>query len=398
MEKIALFGATGHVGRTLVEELMAEGRYEVRPIIRSSGNAWDLTRRGWKLWQADIENYKEVRAAIQGCDYVVNCARTMGKPSRRCTSNLLKAAAQEGVARFVHLSSIAVYGEFPTPDCVSEQAKPQAIKNSYGWEKLQQDLLVEKASRNGLPCVILCPPNITGPNSYYLLEIISTMQNLALALVDGGSHICELVDVRNLTHAIKLSLKCDQADGKRIFITDDEDTYWRDVVAGLRQVIDPDVAEPPSISERDAREIHGRDSTELSMLSVLRKTLVSSHARETAQQNPLAIQLYASSKDLARRLPGKWTRQMLARMQGRGRVAKHNTLPKVSGRLCAHQLRDVRHSCQRARDVLGYEPPLRFRDSIDGFCDWYRATHGFGSNDWSLLRELYPPRCVVPSS
>lgn len=63
-----------------------------------------------------------------------------------------------------------------------------------------------------------------------------------------------------------------------------------------------------------------------------------------------------------------------------------------------HQLRNVRHSCQRARDLLGYQPPVSFRGSMDVFCDWYRRTHGFESSDWSLLRELYPPRSVVANS
>lgn len=335
METIAIFGATGHVGTTLVKEILAEGRYQVRPIIRSSGNAWELARQGLKLWQADMENFDEVLAAVKGCDYVVNCARTMGRPSRRCTNNVLKAAAQEGVSRFVHLSSIAVYGEFPQPECVSERAKPQARRDSYGWQKLQQDQLVEKACRNGLPCVVLCPPNITGPNSYYLLEILDAMRNSSLAFVDGGSHICELVDVKNLTHAIKLSLHCDQADGRRIFVTDNEDTRWRDVVAALRGVVDDELAEPPSITEQEAFKIQERGSAQLSMPSMLRHILSSQHARRTAQKNALALRLYASSKDIVGRFPGSWSQRILARMRGRGHVHKHQLLPSFSGRLCA---------------------------------------------------------------
>lgn len=399
MEKLAIFGATGHVGATLVQELLAEGRYQVRPIIRSSGNAWDLARQGIKLWQADLENFDEVLAAIKGCDYVVNCARTMGKSSRRCTSNLLKASAQEGVSRFVHLSSIAVYGEFPTPDCVSEGAKPRALKDSYGWQKLQQDHLVEQASRRGLPCVVLCPPNITGPNSYYLLEVLNAIRSGSLALVDGGSHVCELVDVKNLTHAIKLSLHADRAaDGKRIFVTDNADTHWRDVVDALREVVDEEIPELSVITEQEALRIHQREATELSMLAVLRRTLFSSHARQLAQQNPFALRLYATSKDLVERFPIPWTRRISARMRGRGPVHKQGPASCFSGRLAAHQLRKVRHSCQRAHDLLGYQPPVRFAQSMDVFCDWYRRTHGFGSSDWSLLRELYPPRNVFANS
>jgi len=46
MKRIAVVGASGFVGSTLVERLLARGDVEVVPFIHTSGNAMRLARRG----------------------------------------------------------------------------------------------------------------------------------------------------------------------------------------------------------------------------------------------------------------------------------------------------------------------------------------------------------------
>ena len=67
---------------------------------------------------------------------------------------------------------------------------------------------------------ILCPPNISGPYSRFVLDILKDMRQGTLALVDEGKMILNVVDVNNLCHAIELALISEKIDGRRMFITD----------------------------------------------------------------------------------------------------------------------------------------------------------------------------------
>ena len=73
MGTVAVFGAAGFVGATLVERLLAGGRHEVRPYIHSTGNAWRLSRHGLELRSVDVRDRALVREALVGVSHVVNC-------------------------------------------------------------------------------------------------------------------------------------------------------------------------------------------------------------------------------------------------------------------------------------------------------------------------------------
>jgi len=66
-----------------------------------------------------------------------------------------------------------------------------------------------------------------------LLDAIRTDR---FALLDGGSAVCNLVDVQNLCHAMELALDLGSARPHRLFVTDDSQTVWRDVVAPLARL------------------------------------------------------------------------------------------------------------------------------------------------------------------
>jgi len=391
MTTVAIFGASGYVGSALVERMLAPGTYKIRPIIHTSGNAWRLARRGMRLWSADLGSREQVREALRGCDVVVNCAWPPQELMISGLRNLMEVCISEDVKRFVHLSSVAVYGEPPPADSTCEEAEPRAKKGTYGWYKLQQDRLVEKFHHKGLPSVVLCPPNISGPNSPYLLQVLETFRKGGLALVDGGKWPCNLVDVVNLASAVENALTCDHPDGKRIFVIDDEPITWRDLVDGLMPLADG-AAVPSSISTEEAQEVvrRQREREALSLLGVVRQILGLPQTRDIARGSPFLVRSYGRIRRITQWLPRGMAGRLTALMEGRSRIAKVYSGPVWSPKLCAHQLRKVRHSSDRARKQLGYTSPIRFSQSMAIFRQWYEVYHGYGSADWLLLRNLYP--------
>jgi len=116
-----VLGATGLVGRHLVEALLARGAtdivatYRVRPPYEARGLQW---RR------ADLMQPAEARAAVEGARVVLHCAGKLSTTAElrrdpvtsvtdtlRIGTNVLEAAALAKVDRFVMLSSCTGYPE-----------------------------------------------------------------------------------------------------------------------------------------------------------------------------------------------------------------------------------------------------------------------------------------------
>ena len=124
MRRIAIVGASGFVGSTLVERLLVQARHEVLPLIHSSGNAWRLARLGIDLPAVDLLVQDEIERALRGCTHVVNCALGGADVMLKGFQNLLAASRKNKVERFIHLSSVLVYGDPPPPESVRFPNEP----------------------------------------------------------------------------------------------------------------------------------------------------------------------------------------------------------------------------------------------------------------------------------
>ncbi len=250
-------------------------------------------------------------------------------------------------------------------------------------EKLRQDQMVARACREGLRAVILCPPNVSGPYSPFLQRLTGALGRGTFAMVDGGRRPCNLVDVENLARAIELALERDAPLGRRLFVTDDEQTTWRDVVAALRPLAD--AADPPAI---EAIELaRRRDAlTALPRLALIRSLahLISPEVRETVRRDPLVDRAYqAVRRTVAWLSPRAHAR--IRRAVGRG---ARTEVDGIDVALSARQLRGVRHSCELATRGLGYRPLHSCADSLEAFGAWYRSSRVLDTEFADLLRQL----------
>ena len=388
MRRIAVVGASGLVGSTLTERLLAQGADEIVPFIHSSGNAMRLARRGVELKMLDLMEPMQVEAALAGVTHVVNCSRGSDEVMLTGLRNLLAASRKHRVERFVHLSSVAVYGDPPPPESSAEDAPALPARGTYGWIKLQQDRLVAKAAVEGVPSVILCPPNISGPYSYYLVSLVNALRSGTFALLDDGSAPCNLIDVGNLSYAIELALGDGPADGARMFVTDDADTSWRSVVEGVLPLVEQGSPVPRIGREQLTGDPPAGRERPLSLMRSL-KHLVSSDVREAMRKDPLWEKVdFAVRRSVARMGKSMESRLRLS-VEGPIKVAKAASRQRWEPALCRQQLRGVRHSCELAKRRLGYRPVYSVPQSMQAFRNWYRASHGMDTAVWPLLRELY---------
>jgi nucleoside-diphosphate-sugar epimerase len=384
--RVAVFGASGFVGATLVQRLWQSDAIEVRPIIHSSGNAARLSRFGRPLVTADAMHPETLDAALDGCTHVVNCSRGPAEMMLTGLRNMLDASRRAQVRRFVHLSSVAAYGDLEGRRVLSGTERPEPLPKTYGWTKQQQDELVMRAHRDGLSCAILCPPNISGIYSPFLMDIVTSLRRREFALVADGALPCELVDVENLVHAITLALEAPEPGGERIFITDSVDTSWSDVALALAPLADHPLP-LPSMSMEEAVALT-KPQTRTPSVTGAAKHMVSGEVRSALRKDPWIASAERSVKGWIKQVPSL-NRTLRRRLEEKPSRRRTHRPPAVSQRLVAQQLRNVRYSQEAAQRTLGYRPVVSVAESQAAFRRWYSGLIGWGNDSWLLTRHLY---------
>lgn len=384
--KIAVLGASGLVGATFVEHLLAKGEYDVRPMIHSSGNAWRLARWGTDLTVADVLSRDSLRRALEGATHVVDCTAGTTDVLVRGMKNILAACHACRIQRLVHLSSVLVYGDLPNRESERESAKPKPSPG-YAKAKLRQDRLVQAAARRGLSCVVLCIPNVSGPYSRYLPEVLTAMREGTLPLVEGGAQPINLIDTRNVAAALERALVCPRTDGQRMFVTDGGEVTWRRLVDELMPLAD---GSPPlpTISREQAMTMTRQEGLLAAARRTTTRILQLEEVKTIVKSEEALAKAYRRLGDRFRASPDWLQRQLLSLTGMYGRHASVGSQASYSARLVLHQLRGVRHSTARANAVLGATSAYDFGASMASYRDWYRKMYGHGGPFWDLYRQL----------
>jgi dihydroflavonol-4-reductase len=178
---ILVTGATGFLGHNLCEQLIGQGE-QVRALVRQrkrrdGGHTLDFLRNlGVELAWGDVCDAESVSRAIRGCEDVVHAAAKfrMWGPYHEFhainvegTLNVLRAALQANVQRFVHVSTVVVVGR-PVPGRVIDEDYPCAPHDAYQRTKLEAERLVLSFhAQYGLPAIIVRPGAFYGPWGHY---------------------------------------------------------------------------------------------------------------------------------------------------------------------------------------------------------------------------------------
>jgi NADH dehydrogenase len=151
---ILVTGGTGFVGGHVVHELRGRD-LPVRCLVRDPRKAAKLAARGCELTEGDVTDPESLRLAVTGVDTVIHLvAIRQGRRDQfqrimvEGMRDLLAAAKDAGVRRFVHMSALGTTAE--TKDLVPY----------YGakWENEQQ------VQSSGIPSVIFRPSFVFGPD------------------------------------------------------------------------------------------------------------------------------------------------------------------------------------------------------------------------------------------
>ena len=208
--KIAVSGASGHLGATLVRILLRQ-KHEVRVLVHTDSRA--LQGLDVESVKGSLEDTAVLQRLCQDSEVVFHLAAKISignegydevyEVNVQGTKNLSNAAREAGVKRFLHFSSIHALEQYPQNKPVDD-TRPLALHSEMVYEKtkaLAEQWILGQNSPD-FQVVVLNPTAIIGPFDFkpsYLGQVIQKIYKGTLpGLVPGGYN---WVDVRDVAQA-----------------------------------------------------------------------------------------------------------------------------------------------------------------------------------------------------
>jgi dihydroflavonol-4-reductase len=207
-------GATGFLGSHVVALLRARGS-AVRALVRIGTARAFLEGRGVEIAEGDLMDEKSLRRACRDADSLVHCAAVRSHWSRRNheqrhvnvegTARLYRAAHDHGLARIVHVSSIATLGATRDGKLVDEShvCNTRHLGLNYVNTKFESEERARAAAWGGMPVVIVNPSFLVGPrfDGRVPTSVARVMRGGARWVLPGGASVADVEDVARGTIA-----------------------------------------------------------------------------------------------------------------------------------------------------------------------------------------------------
>lgn len=225
---ILVTGGTGFVGGHVVEALRGRDT-PVRCLVRDRRRAGALEARGCELVEGDMTDPASLRRAVEGVEAVVHLAAIrQGRREQfeqimsQGTRDLLVAAREAGVRRFVHMSALGV----------NEQTKDLVPYYGAKWE------MEEDVRRSSLPFVIFRPSFVFGVDGG-ILPTFSKLAKLApvTPIVGSGEQRIQPIWVDDVASYFARALDLDAATGRTFEVGGPDVVNWTELFARLKQAL-----------------------------------------------------------------------------------------------------------------------------------------------------------------
>jgi nucleoside-diphosphate-sugar epimerase len=323
--EVLITGGNGLLGRHVVSALQERGD-SVRILALPDEDASLLEERGVPVHRGDIRRAETLRAAMSDVDAVVHLAGMMGvwRPiadyhavNVSGTENVCRAALAEA-ARVVHVSSWTVYGmnlgapaheDFP----LTPFREPYAVTKAAG-DKAVQRMIAE----DGLPAVTVRPGTFFGPGDQLHFGRMADRLRAGKGVIVGrGDNALPFVYVTDVVQGLLLALDSERALGQAYNITTD------------------------------------RPLTQAQMLRAIADEVGASPPHRHIPYHPL----YGAG----------WVAERVAQITR----SKHQPIvTRLGVKLFGT---DNRHSIDKARRELGFEPRVELAEGVRMAANWYRG-------------------------
>ena len=227
---IAVTGATGFVGRHVVQRLLREPELDIRCLVRPSSQVGDLVHAAHRitLIEGDVCEPSSLRPLLRGAWGVINLAGYRDFWSRdrglyyqlntRGAENVFHAALEEGVRKVVQVSTPLAFG-VPATIPFDEETKAGPHPSDYARSKYLADQAGWRLHRErGLPLTVVHLAAVIGAGDPRpTMEVRRAVEKRLPALV-GADTAYTYVHVRDAAEAIVRALLNPDTVGRRYLI------------------------------------------------------------------------------------------------------------------------------------------------------------------------------------
>jgi nucleoside-diphosphate-sugar epimerase len=243
--RILVTGGTGFTGSHLCERLMKQG-HQIRTIARKPETAAHLARLGIEVISGDIQDFDTTLKATKNVDKVYHIAalyRQEGVPRRRFwdvnvtgTENLLKASLGNGVARFIHCSTVGVHGGIKQPP--ANEDTPYGPGDHYQESKAEGEKIAIRFMRQKqIAVTVFRPAPIYGPGDLRFLKLFKAIHNRRFWMIGSGNVLYHLTYIDDLVEGILLCGNNNGAVGRIYIIGGNEYVTLNTLVALIAEVL-----------------------------------------------------------------------------------------------------------------------------------------------------------------
>ncbi len=258
-------GGAGFIGSNLCEAILSMG-YKVRCLDDlSTGKQANvdmfLDNPNYEFIKGDIKDFDVCLNACKDVEYVLNQAawgsvpRSIDMPLFYCannivgTLNMMEAARQNGVKKFVYASSSSVYGD--EPNLPKKEGREGNLLSPYALTKrCDEEWGKQYTMHYGLATIGLRYFNVFGrrqdPNGAYAAVIPKFIKQLLKGerpVINGdGKQSRDFTYIENVIEAnLKACLAPEEADGQAYNVAYGDREYLNDIYFGLTKTLDVDI-------------------------------------------------------------------------------------------------------------------------------------------------------------
>ncbi|MEQ9423791.1 MAG: NAD-dependent epimerase/dehydratase family protein [Cyclobacteriaceae bacterium] len=205
--RIAVTGASGHIGYNLCEMLLAQG-HEVRVLQHSKKSTLN---ENLEVINGSVTDQNDTDKLCRGIDAIFHLAAFISIDSLRHqsklrevnvqgTQNIINSCLKNGVSKLIHFSSIDAFNPWPQSEKLDENRDLHSlIPFTYGASKAESQQLVLEANSPDLQTIVLCPTAVIGPEDHGPSLTGQMVQRYARnqipALIPGGFNWVDVRDV-----------------------------------------------------------------------------------------------------------------------------------------------------------------------------------------------------------
>lgn len=165
--KLALFGATGRVGRYIVKMALRDG-HDVKALVRTPD--FD-SHPHLEVIVGNVRNAEDIQRTIQGADAVISAIGTDRTTTLSDATPLIaKAMEAEGVKRIITIGTAGILNSRLSPGLLRYQGGDSKRQLTFAAE--EHEKAYKTLEQSGLDWTIVCPTYLPDgePKGYFRFE------------------------------------------------------------------------------------------------------------------------------------------------------------------------------------------------------------------------------------